>query len=109
MFTYQSVVDLARIPLNDIAKDRYPDDVLLVFANQGVMTTAKRRPDLFVGQFGSMPNGEALLTDPFPLPPEDSILVADFIVARAELTDDEHVSSGRAAAFAQLYGAEAPV
>ena len=27
--------------------------------------------------------------------------------ARAEMADDEHVNSGRAAAFAQLFGAEA--
>lgn len=107
-FTYKSIVDLARVPLNDSDKARYPDAALLTFANQGILQIFKRRPDLFVGQFGSLPDGEKALDDAFPLPADYVQTLADYVTARAEMTDDEHVSSGRAAAFAQLFGAEAP-
>ena len=30
-FTYQSVIDLARVPLNDAEQVRYPDSTLLLF------------------------------------------------------------------------------
>lgn len=107
-FTYQGVVDLAREPLNDVAKDRYSDTTLLAFANHGMLLLVKRRPDKFVGQFGNLPEGENLLTDIFPLPAGDVQLVADWITARAEMTDDENVETGRAAQFAALVGTEAP-
>lgn len=107
-FTYQSVADLARIPLNDEDKARYPDATLLSFANHGMLQIVKRRPDLFIGQFDNLPTGEHALTDSFPLPAEYVQLLADYVTARAESIDDEHANSGRVAAFAQLFGAEAP-
>ena len=107
--TYQSVVDLARIPLNDTAKTRYSDAQLLLFANHGMLTLTKRRPDLFISQFGNLPNGEAILADAFPLAPCYVQLVSDYVVARAEMTDDEHVNSGRAIAFVNLFGSEAAI
>ena len=33
-------------------------------------------------------------------------VLADYVTARAEMTDDEHVNAGRAALFMQLFGAE---
>jgi hypothetical protein len=105
-FTYQSVIDLARIPLNDEDKARYPDNVLLSFANQGMLRLLRNRPDLFIGQFRSLPDGEKLLGEAFPLPGEYVQTVADYVTGRAEMTDDEHVNSGRAAAFMQLFGSE---
>ncbi len=106
-FTYQSVVDLARAPLNDSDKTRYSDDDLLMFANHGMLALTKRRPDLFIGQFSSLPTGEETLTDPFPIGAEYVQLLADWVTARAEMTDDEHANSGRAAAFVNLFGSEA--
>ena len=105
-FTYQSVVDLARVPVNDVNKDRYSDDVLLSFANHATLQILKRRPDLFVGQLANLPDGERSLNDAFPLPAEYVQTVADYVTARAEMTDDEHVSTGRAALFMQLFGTE---
>jgi uncharacterized protein DUF6682 len=107
-FTYQSVVDLARIPLNDADKTRYPDADLLSYANQGMLTIIKRRPDLFIGMFASLPDGEKALTDSFPLDAGYVQTIADYTTARAEMADDEHVDSGRAALYVQLFGAEAP-
>ncbi len=108
-FTYQSTVDLARIPVNDAGKDRYADTTLLAFANQGMLQIFKRRPDLFTGQFGNLPNGENLLTDTFPLPVEYVQTVADYVTARVEMTDDEHANSGRAAVFMQLFASDATI
>ena len=100
--TWQSIVDLARIPLNDEDKTRYPDDVLLSFAGHGLLQVLKHRPDLFIGRFRTLPGPQAVAGDAFPLPPEYAHLVADYVTARAEMTDDEHAVSGRAAAFMQL-------
>mgnify|MGYP001027669191 CR=1 FL=1 len=111
-FTYRSAVDLARIPLNDASKDRYPDDILLAFANQGVLQILKRRPDLFSQQFVPWPDwadGERLLDDAFPLPAGYLQTVADYITFRAETVDDEHVSSGRASAFGRFFEGEIPL
>lgn len=102
-FTYQSAVDLARIPLNDAGKDRYPDLILLSFANQGILQIFMRRPDLFAGRFDNPPDGGNLLADAVPLPAEYLQILADYITARAEMTDDEYVNAGRAAMFMQLF------
>lgn len=108
-FTYQSVIDLARIPLNDSSKARYSDDQLLMFANQGMLQMLKRRPDLFMGQFNNPPNGESALADVFQLDPEYTQQIADYVTARAEMTDDEHADSGRASVFARFFDSEAPL
>jgi hypothetical protein len=105
-FSYQSAVDLARIPLNDGDQTRYSDSILLSFANQGVLHLLRRRPDLSVGSFDTLPDGNAALADAFPLPPEYLQTVADYVTARAETADDEHANSGRAALFAGLFSAE---
>jgi hypothetical protein len=108
-FTYQTIVDLARIPLNDSDKVRYSDAQLMMFANQAMLAMSKRRPDLFIGQFSSMPNGEAGLADSFPIDPSHSQQVADWITGRAEMTDDEHADSGRAAQYVNMFTSEAPL
>ena len=105
-FTYESVINLARIPLNDEDKARYSDATLLSLANQGVLQMLKRRPDLFIGQFDSLPDGEKILSDTFPLSVAYVQTLADYITARTEMSDDEHVNSGRAALFAQLFSIE---
>ena len=107
MATYQDLVDLARIPLNDDDKVRYPDDVLLLFAHHAILYLLRRRPDLFIGLYAALPT-EAELTSLFPLGPEYLQVVADAVTARAEMTDDEHDNSGRMALYAQLVAVDAP-
>lgn len=106
-WTYQKLVDLARIPLNDEDNTRYPDEVLLTFANQAMVQLAKRRPDIFIGRYHLVPDG-ALLTDTVELPAAYIQPLADYVTARAESTDDENMNSGRAASFMQLFAMEAP-
>jgi len=106
-FTMQEVVDKARKPLNDTDKDRFSDNDtaafndLLGYANDGILLLRNKRPDLFIGLFSALP--EKLAIDAaFPLPAEYVPAVVDYVVARAESHDDEHVISERAALFFQL-------
>jgi hypothetical protein len=108
-YTYQTIVDLARIPLNDSGKARYSDEQLLLFANHGMLAAAKRRPDLFIGQFNSLPNGEAVLGNPFELDPAYAEVIADYVVMRAEMMDDEHANSGRALISGKMFNDEMPL
>jgi hypothetical protein len=107
-FTYQTVVDLARYPLNDNDKVRISDAELLSFANAGMLQLLQRRPDVFVGKFSILPTGENVLTDPFPLIGAYVQTVADYVTFRAETVDDEKMNEPRALAFAQLFGSVAP-
>lgn len=106
--TYQDIVDLAREPLNDTDKARYADGTLMIYTNSAILSLYQRRPDLFIGQFGNLPTGQADLADTFPLPPGYMVTLADYVTARAEMIDDEHANTGRAAAFMQLLNAEVP-
>lgn len=47
MATFQDLIDLARVPLNDADKERYPDAKLLGYAKDGLREAAVLRPDLF--------------------------------------------------------------
>jgi len=102
-FTMQELVDKARKPLNDADKVRFTDPVLLGYANDGLLMLRNRRPDLFIGMFATLPEKLAI-TNTFPLPAEYVPPVSDYIVARAESHDDEHVVSERAALFFKLAG-----
>lgn len=106
-FTMQELVDKARKPLNDKDKDRFSDadatlfNDLLGYANDALLLLRNKRPDLFIGSFSALPEKLAIGAT-FPLPAEYVPPVVDYIVARAESHDDEHVISERAAAFFQL-------
>lgn len=94
-YTMQQVVDKGRYPLNDPNKVRYSDAALLGFANDAILLTRKKRPDLFLGAWAALP-GNLAFGAAFPIPDEYVPLVADYISGRAELIDDEHANSGRA-------------
>lgn len=107
MATLQTVVDLAREPLNDADKDRYTDAQLLVHAIHGLLTAYRNRYDLFMGG-GTIPTLAMTLASTFPLPDEYLQVIADYVTARAESRDDEHVNSGRMAGFATVFSATVP-
>lgn len=109
MADYQAVVDLAREPLNDEDKVRFPDATLLLYAVHGMQQIVKRRPDLFVGQFGTLPSTADTLVTTFPLGDEYIQTLADYIVARASTHSDEHITTGRAQLFAELFGGDVPI
>lgn len=106
-FSMQEIIDKARKPLNDKNKDRFSDNDatlfndLLGYANDGILLLRNKRPDLFIGSFSALPEKLAIGAT-FPLPAEYVPAVVDYVVARAETHDDEHVISERAALFFQL-------
>lgn len=106
MSTYQTIVDLARIPLNDDDKARYSDTILLTYTNNAMLALLHRRPDIFMGQYDNLPTGNAVLTDTFPLPENYKSLLADYVTSRTAMIDDEHANSGLAGAFMQLLNPE---
>lgn len=103
-FTYQAVVDLARIPLNDEDKTRYSDATLMAYANSSIHELFKRRPDIFIGQLANPPDGMANLEDICPIESGYAMTLADYVTARVSMIDDEHATSGKATAFLALLG-----
>ena len=106
MATYQAVADLARLPLNDKDKIRFTDTTLHTYAVHGMQAIIKRRADLFIGQFSSLPDITDQIGDAFPLSDQYIQTLADWVVARASTHSDEHISTGRAKLFAELFGTE---
>lgn len=101
-YTVQQLIDKARLPLNDADKVRLTDVELLGYANDAFLRIRKKRPDLFLGMWNILPS-ELAVTDYFPVTDEYVPIVADYITGRAEMKDDEHVNSARAAEFVKMF------
>ena len=91
----QSVVDLARLDLNDADKVRSTDADLLKFANDGIAKVKVMRPDLNFGNY-STAYADLALTDPFPLGLEYRPGISNYIVMRSEVSDDAFANEQRA-------------
>lgn len=102
MTTVQQILDRARYTLNDPDETRYPDAELLVYFNDALAYATSRRPDLFLGQWASLPAALAA-ADAFPLKTALEPPFAFYVIARAESKDDEHINAGRIAQFLQLF------
>lgn len=102
-YTIQQVVDHARVPLQDVAKVRYSDAVLLQYHNDAIEIAYKTRPDLFIGNWRALEIRFRTLEEEFPLPSLYRSYVADYIAGRAELVDDEYSESNRAMMFIQSF------
>jgi len=106
-YDIQALCDRARIPLNDDddvdANRRYPDATkLLPYAIASLETGLRKRPDLFLGNF-TADYSTLALTDPFPLEGKFLQVFADYITARVEGVDDEHMDQGRAKRYYDLF------
>lgn len=104
--TFQTVLDLARESLNDTAKDRYPDATLQKHANDGVDEMFGLRPDLFIGLYSldyATNGAQYAVSDLLPFDSRFKRVLADYVVFRAEMVDDEHVTSARAELSAKLF------
>ena len=104
-FTNQQVVDLARVPLNDVRKARYSDAVLLGYLNSAVLRAYELRPDLMFGT-SYAPTGGLVLAGTFPLPDRFAQTAADYVGGRAELKDEDASTQARAQTLMQLFAAE---
>lgn len=105
MATIQSVVDSARVVLQDADKVRYTDAQLLEYANDGISVGFKYRPDFRLGNY-TVALGTYALTDQVPFPANYQHLLKHYIVARAEIRDDEYSQDGRAAALLGIFEKE---
>lgn len=102
MSTLQSIINDARVLLNDSEKNRYADSLLLTYANEALGEAKRIRPDLFIGTFKTALTG-FVLADNSPLPLEYEAYIKDYVVARANSQDDEYSIDGRASAFMQRF------
>lgn len=99
MATVQSVLDLARLDINDsstnTASRRWPDSDLLKFANDGIAKALVMRPDLRFGSYGTA-YVDLAATASFPLPLEYRPAIASYVVACNQSGDDQFVLTQRA-------------
>ena len=107
-YTVQNVLDLARLPLNDMLKARYTDATLLTYYNTGIFRLYELRPDLQIGTYGTAytPVLAAALSSSIPVSDRFAQPLADFIGGRAEMRDEDAASSGRAQALMKLFADE---
>lgn len=106
-FTVQNVCDRARIPLNDSDKVRYPDPEMLLYVQDAYLLLYRYRPDVFFSAWTTAPVYSTLaLGTTFPVLDDMYLpIIADYVTARAEFKDDEHVVAERAQAFYSLFQA----
>jgi len=115
--TYQSLVSESRVLLQDTDTDqlRYTDAVLLSVLNRGLHDLSRIRPDLtyiaYAGNSLNVPEivvtgagaGEVNWTDTFPWEMWFYNRLLEYLVAVAEISDDEYAVDGRAAMMMQLF------
>ena len=100
--TMQSVLDLARLDINDAAKQRNYDVNMMQFANDGIAKAVVLRPDLNYGNY-STAFADLTTASAFPLPLEYRPAIANYIVLRCETADDEFAIEQRALQGLKLF------
>lgn len=115
--TYQSLVGESRVLLQDTDTDqtRYTDVVLLSILNRGLHDLSRIRPDLTYTAYAAnslnVPEvveagaitGQVNWTDVFPWEMWFYNRLIEYLVAVAEISDDEYAVDGRAALMMQLF------
>ena len=115
--TYQTLVAEARQMLQDTDTDqtRYADATLLNILNRGLHDLSRIRPDLTYTVYASnslnVPEivetgavaGQVNWTDTFPWEMWFYNRLIEYLVAVAEISDDEYAVGGRAALMMQLF------
>lgn len=102
--TTTDVIADARKTINDRDSDgyRYSDADLLGFVNDGLDEFFMMRPDLFIGNLDASAAAEGhqlALAAALPIDGRVKRLLVDYVIYRAETTDDEHAVNGRATGF----------
>lgn len=90
--------------LNDAGRRRYPAAERRDFVVDALNGLKNQRPDLFLGKYTAS-IGPLADTDPLPISDQFFRPLVDYVVARCETKDAEHVVSGRVELFAKFFGA----
>lgn len=98
MATFQTLLDQARLTLQDADKTRYPDAEMVVYANEAMRIYRKLRSDLFFATI-TTPLVDYLVGDTFPLSPEFEYPLKRYVIAAAQARDDEYAVDGRMSKF----------
>jgi hypothetical protein len=105
--TIQNILDEARDHIQDTeaTTQRYSDDELLSYLNNGITEIRRLRPDLFVGTFdAALPRfTSADLASNWPLEDITDTAISYFVAGNAALRDDENVLEGRASGLMTLF------
>lgn len=107
--TYQTAINEAREILQDTDEPyRYDDSILLNILNRALQELGRIRPDAFWTTFATddivVPEVTTLdLSTTYPLPMQFYLPVVSFIVAWAEVLDDEFTADGRAGMLLQQF------
>ena len=107
MADIQVVVDLARETINDDDKVRWTDAEMLKYAQDGLDTLFKMRPDMFYGTLATFDSETLSLTSTFPINDRYRRMAADYIIMRCETKNEESVVSGRAGLTYKFFSNEA--
>ena len=99
--TVGDVLTSADGTLNDVGRVRYTEPERIGFVMDGLQFMRNERPDLFVGAF-STPIGTLIAESPLPIDDQFFRPLVDYVIARCETKDAEHVVSGRVELMAKL-------
>ena len=87
--------------MNDVDKVRYTEPEQIGFVVDALQMLRNVRPDLFIGAFTT---AIGTLTTASVLPVSEQFFrpIVDYVIARCETKDAEHVESGRAELMAKF-------
>jgi hypothetical protein len=109
MATFQTVIDDARVLLNDEVSElnpdpRYTEAQLMGYARSALIEARRVRPDLFLS---NLTTSFASYTAASTIPISDDYLISlvDYVAHRAELRDDEFTVDGRSSILLQKFKA----
>ena len=101
--TFQQVIDRARTPLKDATKDRWPDALLMGYANDAILLLRQKRMDLFFGAYASLAGAEYIASNNIPVGDEFLPPIADYVTARVLYGEDESTVQEQAGSFFGLW------
>lgn len=102
--TVGDVLTSARDTTQDVAARRAPDAELRRYVVDGLNAIKNERPDLFLGSWGEI---EAVASaDALTLPAQFFRPLVDYVIARAESKEAEHVVSARVDLMLKLTGSQ---
>ena len=99
--TVADVLSSADGTLNDTDRIRYPEPERIGFVVDALHYIRNVRPDLFVGRL-TTPIGTLISSSALPLDEQYFRPVVDYVIARCETKDAEHVTSARAELMAKM-------